>query len=163
MRTAAYVSGLIFCCLAAVSVADAQTVPRFEFETEAGRKITNSDLRGKVVLINFWATWCPPCKQEMPELVYLQKKYRNRGFLVLGVSLDEGGGWSRVRRYIRKLKINFPVVRMYDRNSYGGELDSMLEEGIPETWIVDRQGDIYDYYVGAQPRWVFESDIEDLL
>ncbi len=149
----------------AAPAADAQKfLPRFEFETSTGDTITNSVLKGKVVLINFWATWCPPCRQEMPDLAYLHRKYRNRGFLVLGVSMDQKGGWSRVRRYIRGLKINFPVARMYDRNSsYNRNLVNWQSDSLPETWIIDRQSKIRYRYVGTRSRSVFERRIKNLL
>lgn len=112
-----------------------------------------SELKGKVVLINFWATWCPPCRAEIPDLIRLQETYAN-DFVVLGVSLDREGV-EVVSQFVREQNMNYPVV-MGDEalvNSYGGV------SAIPTSFVVDRQGDLVSKIVGARSYADFEKEI----
>ena len=97
---------------AASEVEERKPAPDFTLKDEAGRDVTLSDYRGKVVLLNFWATWCGPCKIEMPWFVAFQRKYKDQGFTVIAVSLDEEG-WDVVRPFVEEYGLNFPVVVGY--------------------------------------------------
>lgn len=138
--------------------AAAAPAPNFELENFAGGKVRLSDYRGKVVLLNFWATWCPPCVMETPDLVELDRNYRDRGLAILGVSLDQNPR-SVLYPFIRKYKINYPILLGDGRTAadYGGVTS------IPTTFIIDRQGMIRKQYSGSRPKSVFEEAIKGLL
>lgn len=134
------------------------TLPEFELQNLAGDTVTNADLDGKVALVNFWATWCGPCKIEMPWFVDFQRQYKDRGFTVLAISLDEGG-WDPVRDFAERMEFNFPVV-------LGGDPVSEDFGGIavlPTTLIVDRAGEIAFRHTGLIPKATYEEEIESLL
>ncbi|MDP8236373.1 MAG: TlpA disulfide reductase family protein [Candidatus Erginobacter occultus] len=132
--------------------------PHFELENFSGGRVRLSDYRGKVVLLNFWATWCPPCVTETPDFVNLYKNYRERGLVILGVSLDQNPR-AVLQPFIRKHKIEYPIL-LADRrvtNDYGGITS------IPTTFLIDREGIIREQYVGYQPKSVVEKAIKQLL
>lgn len=109
---------------------------------DSDKKVTLSQFRGQVVLVNFWATWCPPCVEELPSLMYLQEKLRSRGIIVLGISIDVDG--DAYHRFIAQHGINFLTVRDPEQrvsSVYG-------TSGWPETYIVDRQGVLRRKVVG---------------
>ena len=91
-----------------------QMAPDFTLPDSEERDVTLSKFKGKVVLLNFWATWCGPCKIEMPWFLEFQQKYRDRGFTIIAVSMDEEG-WDVVRPFLNELKPNFPVVIYYQK------------------------------------------------
>ncbi len=132
--------------------------PDFTLEDGAGRKVTLSELKGQVVLLNFWATWCGPCKIEMPWFVDFQRKYKDRGFTVVAVSLDEEG-WEVVRPYTEEMQFNFPVVVGND------ELASKFGEmyALPTTLIIDKEGQIVSTHTGLVDKSIYEEEIESLL
>ena len=104
-----------------------------------------SDLRGKVVLLNFWATWCPPCRKEMPDLEALYEKFSPQGLVILGISDDEPG---KVRPFIRDRNVTFPVL--LDR---GGKVSkALVVEGIPKTFIYDREGKLVAQSIDMRTR-----------
>ena len=132
--------------------------PDFTLEDANGRKVTLSELKGQVVLLNFWATWCGPCKIEMPWFVEFQRKYKDRGFSVVAVSLDEEG-WDVVRPYTEEMQFNFPVVVGND------EMASKFGEmyALPTTLIIDKKGQIVATHTGLINRSDYEEEIESLL
>ena len=121
-------------------------------------RVKLSDYRGKVVLVNFWATWCPPCVKEIPDFVALTDDYGEKGLIILGISLDKNPQ-QVLPGFIRKYKINYPILLDDGRVAgvYGGVT------AIPTTFLVDREGNIRQKYVGARTRSVFEADIKKLL
>jgi len=135
-----------------------QAAPDFTLEDADGRDLTLSDLKGKVVLLNFWATWCGPCKIEMPWFADFQRAYTDRGFTVVAVSLDEGG-WEVVRPYVEEQQFNFPVVVGNDEIADKfGEVSAL-----PTTLIINREGEIVATHTGLVGRDVYEEEIESLL
>lgn len=130
--------------------------PAFLLETVAGGKTGPQEHRGKVVILNFWATWCPPCKREIPDFIVLQSLYGGRGLQILGVALDDP---SPVKEFCETRGINYPVVYGTDdvARLYGGI------SGIPTTYVIDRSGSIVRRYEGLRSREVFEDDIRQLL
>lgn len=134
----------------------AQEAPDFTLTDIEGKQITLSDYKGKVILLDFWATWCGPCKMEIPSFIQLQNDYKD-DIVVLGVSLDQGGP-SAVVPFAEKMNINYPIV--YGNGTvvqaYGGV------RGIPTTFVIDQDFNIHRKYVGYQDHQVFENDILEL-
>src|SRR5205823_3675613 len=118
-----------------------------------------SDYKGKVVLLDFWATWCGPCKIEIPWFMEFEQTYKDRGFAVVGVSMDEDG-WDVVKPYIQARKINYRVLLGNDQvgQLYGGV------ESLPTTFLIDRSGRIAKVHVGLETgRDGFKNEILNLL
>lgn len=133
-------------------------VPDFTLNDSSGKPVSLSELRGDVVLLNFWATWCAPCRVEIPIFIGFQQAYRNRNFVVLGVALDEDG-WNAVRPYADAKKINYPLVVGDDRIS---ELFGGLK-AVPTTLIIDRLGRVAAVHVGLCKKDEYEADIKAVL
>jgi len=132
--------------------------PSWELNDVGGKPLKLSDFKGKVVILDFWATWCPPCRAEIPGFVALQNKYADKGLTVIGVSVDEQGP-SVVKPFMRQLKMNYPVV-MADQKiiaDYGGI------EAIPTTFIIDREGAIVSVHQGYTDGATLEKEIQSLL
>lgn len=134
------------------------TAPDFELSDASGRPVRLSDFRGKVVMLNFWATWCPPCNVEIPSLVALQQKYRDAGLVVLGVSMDEDG-WESVTPFVEKSKINYRVVLGGDEIARRyGDIQSL-----PTTFLIDRSGRIAATHQGLVDRETCDTQVEVLI
>ncbi len=137
----------------------AKRMPDFSGKTVNDQgKFDSATLRGKVVLVNFWATWCPPCRKEIPSLLKLQEKYRDKGFAVVGVSMDEGGS-TLVGKFLAKQKVSYPVI-IGDAElarGFGGVI------GVPATFLVDRQGELIRRYDGFASEDELQEEIEKLL
>jgi cytochrome c biogenesis protein CcmG, thiol:disulfide interchange protein DsbE len=130
------------------------TAPDFTVQ-DADRKITLSELRGKVVVLNFWATWCPPCVEEMPSLVQMQARMKDKGVEVLAVSLDADE--AAYRKFLKDHGVNLLTVRDVDQKS--NNLYGTFK--FPETYIIDRQGIVRRKFIGAV-EWT-SPDIVDYL
>ena len=134
-------------------------MPEFSLSSAVDGKTVHSDsFKGKVLLVTFFATWCPPCRQEIPTLIQLHKDLGPKGFSVLGLSVDEGGG-GIVAKLIEQEKINYPVL-MSDSstpNKFGGVA------GIPTSFLVNRKGNVVKRYPGFVPHKLLQRDIEALL
>jgi peroxiredoxin len=135
-----------------------QTAPDFELQSLDGKNVKLSDFRGKAVLLNFWATWCEPCKVEMPWFVELQKEYGPQGFQILGVSIDEGGT-DEIAKFAQKMGVNYPVLLGKEavEQSYGGV------GVLPTTFFIDRDGKLVAREFGLQSRSVFVDHIKESL
>ena len=137
--------------------------PDFLLEEISGNKVSLKSLKGKVVIIDFWATWCPPCLMSIPELVGLQEKYKQNGLTIVGISVDDPGQVSdtELTAFTEKSKINYPVVRADERvlRDYFSNEESMA---IPTLFLIDRQGMIAEKKVGFAPGSV-EKAIKKLL
>ena len=107
--------------------------PSFTLRDLSGKTWTFSELQGKVVLVNFWATWCPPCRKEMPDLETLYERFSSKGLVVLGISDEEA---AKVEPFIRERKVSFPVL--LDPGRKANEM--FVVEGIPKSFIYDREG-----------------------
>jgi len=132
--------------------------PDFALKDSMGRTVKLSDYKGKIVLLNFWATWCGPCKIEIPWFVEFEKQYKDKGFAVLGVAMDEEG-WDIVKPYVEKHQINYRMVVGTDAvaQMYGG-VDSL-----PTSFLVDRAGRIAATHVGLVSRRDYQKDLDELL
>lgn len=137
---------------------DRQAAPGFSLKDATGEPFKLADYRGKVVLLNFWATWCPPCQEEIPWFNQFEREFKSRDFAVVGVSLDERG-WDAVKPYIARLKVNYRVA-------VGDAMLAQLYgnvEGLPTSFLIDRQGRIARIHVGQAPRETYRQEILQLL
>ena len=148
----------LLCCSCLTSFAEKQPAPGWELKNLAGQPVKLSDFEGKVVLLNFWATWCPPCRDEIPDLVSLQQQYSPRGLVVVGIAMD-GKGAAIVQPFAKKMEINYPLVigDQKTAEAYGGI------EALPTTFIIDRKGNVVAQQKGAVDRGSFEASIKPLL
>jgi peroxiredoxin len=135
-----------------------QKAPSFALKDANGATVTPAEYKGKVVLLNFWATWCVPCKAEIPWFQEFDKKYKDQGFAVLGVSLDEEG-WAVVKPYVAERKVTYRMVIGSEEVStmYGG-IDSL-----PTTFIIDKEGKIAAIHAGLVSKATYQKEIEGLL
>ena len=133
-----------------------RVMPDFRMNTLDGSSWRLADHRGSIVLLNFWATWCPPCRHELPGLVRLANAYRGRGVEVAGISMDEEA--PAVRQFAAQHAISYPVLLPRP----GEELASQVQS-LPTSLLIDREGRIAKTYVGAESEAVFGRDVEMLL
>lgn len=145
----------------AQSVKEGEPAPDFELKDADGKSLKLSDYKGKVVLLNFWATWCGPCRIEIPWFIDFERAYRDRGFAVLGVSFDEDG-WEAVKPYLAASKINYRIVVGDEKvdKAYGG---SEGVASLPMSYMIGRDGKIASVHVGLVPKKDYEDDIQKLL
>jgi peroxiredoxin len=132
--------------------------PDFALKDANGKLVHLADYKGKVVLLDFWATWCGPCKVEIPWFMDFQRKYKDQGFEVLGVSMDDDG-WKAINPYVAMKKINYRVLLGDDTTGdlYGGL------EALPTTFVIDREGRVASVHVGLVNKKDFQDAIEKLL
>lgn len=134
-------------------------MPAFSLSSAVdGKTFQSDDFKGQVLLVTFFATWCPPCRQEIPTLIKLQDKYSSKEFSVIGLSVDEKGP-KVVVKLIDKTKINYPVLMADGKvaREFGGIA------GIPTSFLVDREGKIFKRYPGYVPQSLLEKDIKSIL
>ena len=164
------ISAFLFVCLALAGMTSARTAgaalpaagtraPDFALNSNSGRNLRLSELRGEVVLINFWATWCGPCRQEMPQLGRLYAQYRAAGFTLLGINIDDNR--ANAEAMVKKLGVHFPtlfdsdkrVARLYD-------VDAM-----PATLLIDRDGRVRYVHRGYRDGYErqYQEQIRELL
>jgi len=159
---------VIVMALMAVAVCNAQApskltspiertaAPDFTLQQADGSSLKLSDQRGKVVLLDFWATWCHGCKTEIPWYIEFQDKYKDAGLSAIGVSMDDG--WSVVKPFLAEHKLNYPVVLGNDEVGKLYQISNM-----PVTLLIDRDGRIADWHVGMVDKAAFEGEIRSLL
>lgn len=132
--------------------------PDFTLQTLDGKDVTLSSLRGKAVLLNFWATWCGPCKIEMPWFVELQKEYGPQGLQIVGVAMDDSSTQD-IQTFVKEMGVNYPVLLGKESvgQAYGGV------DVLPTTFFIDRNGDIVAREFGLQSRSLFVDNIKKAL
>ena len=139
--------------------ASRKRTPPLSLKGPAGTSLTLSSYKGRVVLLDFWATWCTGCKLEIPWFMEFEKKYRGKGLSAIGVAVDDEG-WSTVKTYLAEHPITYPVVL--------GDMDMMekkfgLPASLPVTLLIDREGRIASTHAGVVEREKFDADIRQLL
>lgn len=143
--------GLLITVFAATSLAssglEGQVAPDFALKSSTGENLRLSEYRGNVVMINFWATWCGPCRQEMPLLDELYTRYERVGFSLLGVNIDDDS--RRAMQMIEDLGVSFPVL--FDARKEVSELYEV--EAMPVTVLVDREGNVRHVHHGYKPGY----------
>ena len=156
MRTIALVIFLFI--LPTMGLAQSSKVPALSLKDLRGHTVRLSDYRGKVVLLNFWATWCPPCRAETPDLVKWQRDYRKQGLQVIGITYPPQKK-SEVRQFTRSLKVNYPIL------IGSKETKELFFQGetLPITVIIDREGNIREVIEGILLPEEFEQKIKPLL
>jgi thiol-disulfide isomerase/thioredoxin len=134
-------------------------LPEFSIRDLQGREISSTDLRGKVVLIDFWATWCQPCKKEMPGYQKLLNHYGSRGFAVIGFKFDTMMDAENPFQFAKKIGVHYPLAVAPDelKQKFGGI------EGLPTTMLYDRQGILRKKVIGFEYTDVIEADLKPLL
>ena len=160
---------VVFCSLMGVLVygcspkeeaaeSNASAAPDFSLQDLGGRTYRLSDFRGDVVILNFFATWCAPCRKEVPDLVRLHQRFAGDGLHVIGVSLDENGD-AVLKPFIKQYGIAYPIVLATEKTifDYGGM------QSIPSTFLIDHRGSIRENFVGLAPGYQLESSVRRLL
>jgi len=131
----------------------------FSFKDITGKKVSLSDFKGKVILLDFWATWCVPCKQEIPGFIELQKRYGGRGLQIIGLSVDDS--LNMAKTYATQMKMNYPVLLAEGKEDILKAYDPI--PSIPVSVIIDRSGQIVFRHLGIASMDVFEREIVPLL
>ena len=171
-RRQSVLAGLALIFFAAFSGKDAQvdsagkgvSAPLFSLAALNGEKIHLADFRGKVVILDFWATWCPPCQEGIPDLNRLYKEYRNDGLVVIGISLDRRGP-DEVRRFLDQKGVEYINVMGSEDvfQAYSGLPGFGKIQGIPTAFIIDREGRLQRKFVGLTRKQTFEAAIKPIL
>jgi len=118
-----------------------------------GAKLKIEDYKGKVVLVNLWATWCGPCKGEMPHLVELQNTHKEKGFEILGLDTDENDTEAKVKDFAAEMKLNY-TLGWLDEKTYGDFLKISKFPGIPQSFLINREGQLLGVFTGGSPTTI---------
>ena len=152
----------VLCCTAGVPqavAAEPVMAPDFALKADSGRNLRLHELRGEVVMINFWATWCGPCREEMPKLDQLYRQYQKTGFALLGVNIDDNP--VNARSMAKKLGVTFPVL--FDNDKQVSKLYKV--DAMPSTVLIDRDGKLRYLHRGYKPGYeaIYQTEIRELL
>lgn len=133
-----------------------KVAPDFSLSTIDGETLKLSDYKGKVIILDFWATWCPPCRKEIPDLIKLYDKYKDKGLIIIGISSEDT---NTLKEFSEDNGINYPIALGNQKvaEAYGGI------QYIPTTFVIDREGNIIKKHVGFTEYEVFEAEIKELL
>jgi thiol-disulfide isomerase/thioredoxin len=139
-------------CSSQEETGDPKVAPDFTLASIDGNRLTLSNLQGKVVLLDFWATWCPPCRAAIPHLVELQNKYRSAGLSVVGMSMDQDP--EDLVAFLQQNTVNYPILKVTDgvRLAYGGV------SSIPVSFLLDRKGRVRRKFLGFDQRVAEEME-----
>jgi peroxiredoxin len=129
--------------------------PNWTLKDVDGKPVPWSEFKGKVVIVDFWATWCPPCRTEIPGYVALQKKYAAEGVAFIGISVDGDDSIPAVKAFVKQFNINYLILMANDtvQDAFG------INQGYPTTFIIDRDGVIRNKKVGREPTPDFEKEV----
>jgi peroxiredoxin len=140
------------------NIADGDKAPEFSLVDINGNKVKLSDYKGKIVLLDFWATWCPPCRKGIPDLISIQNEYK-QDVVVIGITLDQKQTLKDVVPFVKEYGINYPILygNMEIAKAYGNI------NSIPTSFIVDRNGNITNRHVGLVEKEIYVKEIKQLL
>jgi thiol-disulfide isomerase/thioredoxin len=161
MKTIAAAVASAMCVLAPLSAQKSELKPAkldFSFKNTDGKKVSLSEFKGKVIILDFWATWCVPCKAEIPGFIDLQKKYGERGLQIIGLSVDDSQ--ATAKQYAAQMKMNYPVLLAEGKDDVLKAYDPI--PSIPVSVVIDRQGRIVARHLGIATMDVFEREISPL-
>ncbi len=132
-----------------------ETISKAEYRILGGQKIKLEDYKGKVVLVNFWATWCAPCRDEMPHLVELQNQYRDKGFEVIGLNVEEEDTEAKVRKFAEQMQLNYTLgwIGNQEQREF---LKISRFDGIPQSFLINRKGQIVGVFLGGGSKTIVE-------
>lgn len=136
----------------------AKKAPDFSLQDINNRTVRLSDYENKIVILNFFGTWCSPCRTEIPDFIELMNEYGNKGFVIIGISLDKSGV-DTVKDFANQYNINYPIL--LDDGFTSGAYGPI--HGIPSTFIIDKKGNIVEKIIGARSKEYFEDVIKPLL
>jgi len=162
MKNPAVMLVAVACAVAALSAQKEELKPaklNFSFKDTNGKKVSLSDFKGKVILLDFWATWCIPCKQEIPGFIALQNKFGDRGLQIVGLSVDDP--LNAAKTYAAQMKMNYPILLAEGKEDILKAYDPI--PSIPVSVIIDRRGRIAARHLGIASKDVFEKEIVPLL
>ncbi len=148
---------LFFGCTNKGEQAAADAAPDFTLQDMNGNSVRLSNFKGKVVIIDFWATWCPPCRALIPGLERLHKTYGAKGLVVLGISVDEGG-WDLVKEFQTGYGVTYPILKGTD-----DVLVKYMVRAVPMLVITDRAGNVRKRLIGATSEEELENEVKTLL
>jgi len=136
----------------------ASDVPQFSFSSLEGKTVAMKDLTNKVVIVDFWATWCAPCREEIPHLNELYSELKGKGLEIVGISMDTDGT-DNVKDFAREFRIQYPIVMGDEKvaESFGGII------GMPTTFIIDRKGKVAKKYIGLPPAEDMKKIVKELV
>lgn len=151
--------GLIVHASTAAALAPGAKMPEIGLQALSGKGVDVAALTGKVVIVDFWATWCAPCRESMPELEKLYKKYADRGLTVVGVSVDKEAGV--IKPFLEKLQVTFPIVH----DGAHSLADKFAPARMPSSYVIDRKGVVRYVHGGYHPGDVaaLEKELQELL
>ena len=139
------------------ATADRKPAPQFVLKDSAGNTVTLKKYRGKIVVLDFWATWCHGCKEEIPWFAEFERKYSKKGLTVIGVSMD-GESWKVITPFLAKTDVPYRIVLGDDAMASKYKIETM-----PDTFLIDRHGKLAATYVGMVDRGNIEANIQALL
>lgn len=142
--------------------------PDFTLANIDGEVVTLSSLKGKVILLNFWGTWCPPCRREIPDFIKLYEKHRDKGLEIVGITLTSGTP-AQIKTFMTEWNINYQILtdikgqetQIVTRNY--GQATGRPISGVPTTFLIDREGYIVKTYVGPRSETIFFNDLKPYL
>ena len=143
-------------CAESSAIEIGETAPDFTLTDLSGNKVSLSQFSGKVIILDFFASWCPPCRQEIPDFISLQKSYGDKGFTMVGVALENV---KEAKEFSAKTGINYPVL--IDDGKVSIQYGPV--RSIPTTFVIDKDSKIAKVYIGYRSKDVFENDIKVLL
>jgi len=157
IRIIMLISGICFLFGCQGDTGQGPLAPDFNLKDLGGTEVTLGQYRGKVVLLDFWATWCPPCRAAIPELIDLQHKYKKEGLVIMGISMDDPRRVNddKLSAFVEKIKINYLVLRFNNNlieNYFGNRAPSL-----PTIYVIDREGQVRDKIVGHNPEAIRKS------
>jgi len=129
--------------------------PNFHLKDLSGKPVSLNDFAGKMVILNFWATWCGPCQAEIPDFVKLYHEYQKQGLVIVGIAVDQGGP-AVVKQFVLENQVNYPILiyNMEVIEDYGGI------DGIPTTFIINKNGEVVNKFIGYRDNSMFRDEVQ---